>query len=59
LSDFQNITQIHNVKDCAEQKLNDPEWNGMTQSGMELLRSGRKLTTKVGNNLGLSSCAMP
>ena len=26
---------------------------------MELLWSGRELTTKVGNNLGLSLCAMP
>ena len=26
---------------------------------MELLQSRRELTTKVGNNLGLSSCAMP
>ena len=31
----------------------------MTQSGVELLWSGRELTTKVGNNLGLSSCAVP
>jgi len=31
----------------------------MTQSGVELLWSRRKLTTKVGNNLGLSSCAVP
>jgi len=31
----------------------------MTQSRAELLWSGRELTTKVGNNLGLSSCAMP
>jgi len=30
-----------------------------TQSGAELLQSGRELTTKVGNNLGLSSCAVP
>ena len=30
----------------------------MTWSGVELLQSGRELTTKVGNNLGLSSCAM-
>jgi len=27
-------------------------------SGAELLQSGRELTTKVGNNLGLSSCAV-
>ena len=26
---------------------------------MKLLWSGRELTTKVGNNLGLSSCAVP
>ena len=26
---------------------------------MELLQSGRELTTKVRNNLGLSSCAVP
>ena len=31
----------------------------MTQSGVELLWSGRELTTKWGNNLGLSSCAVP
>jgi len=31
----------------------------VTRNGTELLRSGRKLTTKVGNNLGLSSCAVP
>jgi len=29
------------------------------RSGVELLRSGRELTTKVRNNLGLSSCAVP
>ena len=33
--------------------------NGVTQSEVELLWSGRKLTTKVGNNLGLSLCTMP
>jgi len=33
--------------------------NGVTQSGAELLWSRRELTTKVGNNLGLSSCAVP
>jgi len=33
--------------------------NGVTWNGAELLWSRRKLTTKVGNNLGLSSCAMP
>ena len=26
---------------------------------MELLQSGKELTTKVGNNLGLSSCTVP
>ena len=31
----------------------------MTQSGAELLWSGGELTTKVRNNLGLSSCAVP
>ena len=31
----------------------------MTQSGAELLWSGAELTTKVKNNLGLSSCAVP
>jgi len=31
----------------------------MTQSRMELLWSRRELTTKVENNLGLSSCAVP
>ena len=33
--------------------------NGVTWSGAELLWSGRELTTKVENNLGLSSCAVP
>jgi len=33
--------------------------NGVTQSEAELLQSGRILTTKVENNLGLSSCAVP
>jgi len=33
--------------------------SGVTQSRVELLQSGRELTTKWGNNLGLSSCAMP
>jgi len=28
-------------------------------SGVELLWSGKELTTKVRNNLGLSSCAVP
>jgi len=31
----------------------------VTQSGAELLWSGRGLTTKVENNLGLSLCAVP
>ena len=31
----------------------------MTWNGAELLQSGRELTTKWGNNLGLSSCAVP
>ena len=31
----------------------------MTWSGVELLWSGRELTTKVGNNLGLSLCTVP
>ena len=31
----------------------------VTWSGMELLQSGRGLTTKVENNLGLSSCTVP
>jgi len=31
----------------------------MTWSGVELLWSGRGLTTKVENNLGLSLCAVP
>ena len=30
----------------------------VTQSRAELLQSGRELTTKVKNNLGLSSCSM-
>jgi len=33
--------------------------NRVTQSGAELLWSGRELTTKIGNNLGLSSCTVP
>jgi len=33
--------------------------NGVTWSGVELLRSRRGLTTKVGNNLGLSLCTVP
>jgi len=31
----------------------------VTWSGAELLQSGRELTTKVGNNLGLSLYAVP
>jgi len=31
----------------------------VTQSRVELLWSKRELTTKVGNNLGLSLCAVP
>ena len=31
----------------------------MIQSKVELLQSEIKLTTKVGNNLGLSLCAVP
>ena len=36
-------------------------WSGsrVTRNGAELLRNGRELTTKVGNNLGLSLCAVP
>ena len=30
-----------------------------TWSGVELLWSRKELTTKVGNNLGLSSCTVP
>jgi len=33
--------------------------SGVTQNGAELLWNGRDLTTKWGNNLGLSSCAVP
>jgi len=33
--------------------------NRVTWSGAELLWSGKELTTKVENNLGLSSCAVP
>ena len=33
--------------------------SGVPWSGAELLWSGRELTTKVGNNLGLSLCAVP
>ena len=32
---------------------------GLYRVGVELLQSGRELTTKVRNNLGLSSCAVP
>jgi len=31
----------------------------VTRSGADLLQSRRKLTTKVENNLGLSSCTVP
>ena len=33
--------------------------NGMTRSRVELLQSRRELTTKIRNNLGLSSCTVP
>jgi len=33
--------------------------NKVTQSGVELLWSGRELTTKVENNLDLSLCIVP
>jgi len=33
--------------------------NGVTWSRAELLQSERELTTKVENNLSLSSCAVP
>ena len=33
--------------------------SGVTWNGAELLQSARELTTKWGNNLGLSSCAVP
>jgi len=33
--------------------------SGVTQSRVEILQSGRELTTKVKNNLGLSLCAVP
>jgi len=33
--------------------------SGVTWSRVELLRSGWELTTKVGNNLGLSLCTVP
>ena len=33
--------------------------SGVTQNGAGLLWSGRELTTKWENNLGLSSCAVP
>jgi len=44
-----------NVCTCVKNMQNR---NGLTQSGAELLWSGRKMATKVGNNLGLSSCAV-
>ena len=31
----------------------------VTQTGAKLLQSGKRLTTKVRNNLGLSLCAVP
>ena len=43
---------FHNVKDVQS-------GSGVTWNGAELLRSGRELTTKWGNNLGLSSCTVP
>jgi len=42
-----------------EQERSDPEWSGVTQSRVESLQSRRELTTKVKNNLGLSSYAVP
>ena len=33
--------------------------NRMTRSRVELLQSRRELTTKIRNNLGLSSCTVP
>jgi len=33
--------------------------SGVTQNGAGLLQSRRELTTKWGNNLGLSLCAVP
>jgi len=33
--------------------------NGVIRSGAELLWSERELTIKMGNNLGLSLCAVP
>jgi len=33
--------------------------NRTTWSGVELLQNRRELTTKVENNLGLSSCTVP
>jgi len=33
--------------------------SGVTWGEAELLQSGRELTTKVRNNLGLSSCTVP
>jgi len=43
---------ITNCQEHVEQEQSDPEWSGITLSGKEL-------TTKVGNNLGLSLYTVP
>jgi len=44
---------------CYESVRNMQSRNGVIWSRAELLQSGRELTTKVGNNLGLSSYTVP
>jgi len=48
----QGMRQLHLVKVVRR-------GSGVTRNGAGLLQSGRELTTKWGNNLGLSSCTMP
>jgi len=49
---------LDHVKDLYKYAKNVWSGSGVTWSEAELLQSGRKLTTKVRNNLGLSSCTM-
>jgi len=52
LSDVSGNFQLHIIlKDMQS-------GSRVTRSGAEILQSGRELTTKWGNNLGLSSCAV-
>jgi len=45
--------------DCCSYVRNVQSRNRVIWSGAKLLWSERELTTKVGNNLGLSSCTVP